>query len=76
VPGDEVEQLHRKRRYAAHMHAAETHDRARRLHLAGAERLDTNGYPEQAEHERALANDEGAKTERARRIAWWALRRN
>jgi hypothetical protein len=58
------------------MQAAETHDRAERVHLAFAGRFEEIRHADRADHERALASHEHEKAERARRTAWWELRRD
>jgi hypothetical protein len=60
---------HRQRRHDAHLHAAETHDRAAARHDAAVATFLQIGDRGRAEHERVLAYDQRRKAELARRRA-------
>jgi len=65
---------HRQRRYDAHLHAAEIHDRAAVRHDAAVATFLQIGDRERAEDERVLAYDQRRKAELARRRAVAELR--
>lgn len=60
---------HRRRRAAAHEHAADVHDQAAVTHEGAAAFFEEHDRPDQASREHELAEDEAAKAADARDTA-------